>query len=135
MYMTENTMVMVAVNGAGEEGRLGALDGGGELQGPQHGCGGVGIDALGGEHTAHFALVVSQIAGRFGDEQARESNAATGASHIVQASAGVEMMATAGASANGGTLAVAAIGESVAAGTDNQRLQGHRDLRRVIGSG
>jgi hypothetical protein len=84
--------------------------------------------------TAHFGLVVSQIAGRFRDEQARESHAPTGASHIVQAGAGVEVMAAAGASVDGGSVTMAAVGKGVAAETDDQGRV-HGDLRRVIGSG
>lgn len=84
--------------------------------------------------TAHFGLVVSQIAGRFRDEQARESHAPTGASHIVQAGAGVEVMAAAGASSNRRDLTMAAVGKNVTADTDTQVLRTHRNLRRVIRS-
>ena len=106
--------------------------GGGEIHGPEDHSGCVRVDTLGGEDTAHLRLVVSQIAGRFGDEQPRESHAPTGASHIVQASAGAKVMATADASANRCAPAMAAVGKNVTADTDNQLLQAHRGFRKVI---
>ena len=114
------------------DGGLRREDGGGEIHGPEHHSGCVRADALGGEHAAHLSLVVSQITRRFGDEQARKSHAATGAGHVVEAGAGVKVMAAAGASANRRALAMVAVGKRVPAETDDQVLRTHRVLRRVI---
>jgi hypothetical protein len=81
-----------------------------------------------------LGTVRSEVAPVLGYAKARNAGEAAGASHVVEAGAGVEMVTAAGASADGGAVTVAAVGKSVAAETDDQgRI--HRDLRRVKYSG
>jgi hypothetical protein len=65
-----------------------------------------------------------------GHAKPRDAGEAAGTGHVVEAGAGVQVMAAAGASSNGGTLAVAAVGKSVAADTNDQ-VRVHKGLRRV----
>jgi hypothetical protein len=67
--------------------------GGGEIHGPDNHSGCVRVNALGGKDAVNLGLVVSQVAKRFGDEQAKKLHAATGASHVMEAGAGVKVMA------------------------------------------
>ena len=61
----------------------------------------------------------SEVAEGSGHAKARDAGEAAGAGHVVEAGAGVEVMATAGASANRRAVAMAAVGKNVTAGANN----------------
>ena len=113
----------------GQEGR------GGEIHGPEKHSGCVKVDTPGGEDAADLGPVAGKVEARARDAAAEDKGAALRPSHVVEADAGVEVMATAGAPAHGGTLTAAAVGEDVATGANVQRLRTHRELRRVNRSG
>jgi hypothetical protein len=81
---------------------LGAEGGGGQIHGPKHHQGGVRVDVLGSENPVELDLVPGKIARGLGNAEAEGEGAATGAGHVVEARLGVEVMATAGAAADGG---------------------------------
>ena len=116
----------------GAEAGLGAEDAGGKIHGPENHSGCVRVDTLGGKDAADLGLVAGQVAGRLGDAEAEDKGAAPRPSHDMEAGTGVEVMAAAGASTDGGTLAVAAAGQEVATGANDERLRAHRDLRKVM---
>jgi hypothetical protein len=120
---------------AGAASGLGAEGFGGQIHGPEHHQGGVGVDALGSENAVELDLVPGKVARGLGDAEAEVEGAATGAGHVVEAGLGVEVMATADAVADGGLQTAASVGEHVAAGGDDQGTRIHRDLRRGQGSG
>jgi hypothetical protein len=99
---------------------------GGQIHGPEHHQGGFGIDALGSENAVELDLVPGEVARGLGDAEAEDDGAATGAGHVVEARLGVEVMATAGAVAQGGLLTAVSAGEDVEAGRDDQGTQVHR---------
>ena len=99
---------------------LGGEGGGGEIHGPEHHSGGGEVDAAGVHDAEDFSTVQGEVAPGHGHAKPRDAGEAAGASHVVEAGAGVKMMAAAGASADGGAVAVAAVGKSVAADTDDQ---------------
>jgi len=115
-------------------GSLGRKDGGGEIDGPENHSGCVKVHTPGSQDAADFGPVACKVAARVWDTPAEEKGTASGAGHVVEAGAGVEVMAAAGASANGGSPAAQAAGEDVVAGT-NDEARTHGDLRWVIGSG
>src|SRR5450755_4359458 len=119
---------------AGAAIRLGAEGGGGQIHGPEHHQGGVRIDVLGSENAVDLGLVPGKVARGLGDAEAEGEGAATGAGHVVEARLGVEVMAAAGAAADGGLLTAASVGEDVAAGS-NDEARIHKALRRVNHSG
>ena len=125
----------IGVMGAAQTGGpLGGEGGGGEIQGPENhsGCS-KSIRPV--ARTRHdFGPIACQVAGRLLGHASGGKGAASCPSHVVEASAGVEVMAAAGASANRSALTVAAVGQDVATGTDDSRLRTHTDLRRVIRS-
>jgi hypothetical protein len=96
---------------------LGAEGFGGQIHGPQDHQGGFRIDALGSENAVELDLVPGKVARGFGDAEAGDEGAATGAGHVMEARLGLEVMATAGAAADGGLLTAASVGEDVAANT------------------
>jgi hypothetical protein len=98
---------------------LGGERGGGEIHGPEHHSGGGKVDAATVDDTEDFSTVQSEVAQGHGDAKPRDAAKAAGAGHVAEASAGVKVMAAAGASADGGTLALAAVRESVTAETDD----------------
>jgi hypothetical protein len=98
-------------------GGLGAEGSGGQIHGPEHQQGGVRVDALGSEHAVDFGLFPGNVARGLGDAETEDEGSATGAGHVVEARLGIEVMATAGAAADGGLLATASVGEDVAANT------------------
>ena len=114
--MIGNIEVTVAVRTGG---RLGREGGGGEIHGPEHHSGCVEVDTPGGEDAIDLDLVADKVAARLRHTPAEYNGAATRASHVVEAGAGVEMVTTAGTAANGGTPAVAAVGEDVATSTND----------------
>jgi hypothetical protein len=114
--------------------RLSREDGGGEIHGPENHSGCVRVDTLGGQDAVDFEPVVSQIAERLGNEEAEGANVTASAGHVMEASNGVQVMAATGAAANGSALAVAAVGQDVAAGT-NDEARIHKALHRVNHSG
>ena len=123
----------IGVMGAAQTaGRLGGEGGGGEIHGPEHQPGSVEVAASGGNNAKDFRTVQGEVARGHGHAKPRDAGEAASTGHVVEAGAGVEVVATAGASANGGTAAVVAVGKNVTADTDNQLLRAHRDLRRVI---
>ena len=89
---------------AGAASGLGAEGFGGQIHGLENHQGGVGVDALGSENAVEFDLVPGKIARGLWDAEAEDEGAATGAGHVVEARLGIEVMATAGAVANGGLL-------------------------------
>ena len=128
-------IVNIGVTGAALTGGwLGGEGGGGEIHGPEHQSGGGEIDAAAIDDAEDFGAVRGEVAPGHGQAKPRDAGEAASAGHVVEAGAGVEVMAAAGASADGGALAVAAIGKSVAAETDDE-MRVHRALRRVNRSG
>jgi hypothetical protein len=119
---------------AGAVSGLGAKGGGGQIHSPEHHQGAIRVDALGSENAVDLGLVPGKVARGFGDTEAEDEGAATGAGHVVEARLGVEVMATAGAAADGGLLTTASVGEDVAAGS-NHEARIHKALRRVNRSG
>ena len=75
--------------------------------------------------------LTGKVEARVWDAPPEQEAAASSPSHVVEAGNGVEVMAAADAASNGGTLTVAAVGEDVAAGANDQ-VRIHRDLRGVI---
>lgn len=108
---------------------LRAESAGGEIEGPEHQPGRVGVDALGGENAADLGFIESKVAGRFRDPHAGDTGKPAGASHVVEAGTGVQVMAATGTAANGGSLAAAAFGQDVGTGTDHE-VRVHGDLRK-----
>ncbi|HZM08859.1 MAG TPA: hypothetical protein VFC15_01470 [Candidatus Limnocylindrales bacterium] len=115
-------------------GWLGGEGGGGEIHGPEQHSGGGEVDAAGVHDAEDFRTAQGEVAAGRGYAKPREGGEAASAGDVVEASAGVEMMAAADTSSDGGALAVAAVGKSVAAKTDDQ-VRVHKDLRRAIWSG
>ena len=109
-------------------------DGGGKIQGPEHQASGGEVNVAGVHDSEDFGSVQSEVAPVHGHTNPRDAGEAAGTGHVVETGAGVEVMAAAGASADGGAVAVAAIGKRVAAETDDQ-VRIHRDLRGVKRSG
>jgi hypothetical protein len=114
-------------------GRLGGEGGGGEIQGPENHSGCVKVYTPGGYDPVDFGPVAGKIAARVWDAPAEDKGTASGAGHVVEAGTGVEVMAAAGASSNGGSPAAQAAGKDVVTGT-NDEARTHRDLRGVIRS-
>ena len=111
----------IGVMGAAQTGgRLGSEGGRGEIHGPKHHSGGGEVDSAGGHDAEDFRTVQGEVAPGHGHAKPWDAGEAAGAGHVVEAGAGVEVMAAAGASADGGTVAVAAVGKSMAAETDDQ---------------
>src|SRR5271166_3363542 len=115
-------------------GSLGRKDGGGEIHGPEKHPGGVEVHSPGGQDAADFGPVTGKVAARVWDTPAENKGATASAGHVVEAGAGVEVMAAADASANGGSPAAQAARKNVVAGT-NDEARTHGDLRWVIRSG
>ena len=111
-------------------GRLGGESGGGEVHGPEHHPGGGEVYAAGVHDAQDFSAVHGEVAPGQGHAKPRDAGEAAGAGHVVVAGTGVKVMAAAGAPSDGGTVAVAAVGKSVAAETDDQGRM-HGDLRGV----
>ena len=109
-------------------------DGCGEIQGPEHQASGGEVDVAGVYDAEDFGAVQSEVAAIYGHTNPRDAGEAAGAGHVMEAGARVAVMAAAGASADGGGVAVAAVGKSVAAERDDE-ARIHRDLRRVKHSG
>ncbi len=109
---------------------LGGEGGGGEIHGPEHQASGGEVDSAGVDDAADFGAVQGEVAAVHGHANPRDAGEATGTGYVVESGAGVEMMAAAGASADGGGVAVASVGEGVAAERDNQ-VRVHGDLRGV----
>jgi hypothetical protein len=100
-------------------GGLGWEGGGGEIQGPENHSGCVKVDTPGGEDAIDLGPVEREVAGRLWDAPAEEKGAALCPGHVMEASNGIQVMAATGAAANGSALAVAAVGKSVTADTDD----------------
>ena len=77
----------------------------------------------------------ARSSGVIGHAKPRDAGETAGEGHVVEAGVGVEVMAAAGASADGGAVTVAAVGKGVAADRDDCGTRVHRDLRRGQGSG
>jgi hypothetical protein len=122
----------IGVMGALQTGRpLGGEGGGGEIHGPENHSGCVKVYTPGREDAIDLGPVECEVAGRLWDSEAEDNGAASRPSHVVEADAGVEVMAAADASAQGGTETAAAVGQDVAADTDHQ-VRIHLDLRMDI---
>jgi hypothetical protein len=93
--------------------------GGGEIHGPEHQTGGSEIDGAAVDDAEDFRTIQGHVVQGRRHEEPRDTGEAAGPSDVVEAGAGVQVMATAGASANGGTLAVTAVGEGVVTETDD----------------
>ena len=130
--MIENSGVMRASTLVPKLGWEGC---GRESQAPHHDAGGIEIDAAGGQDAANLSMVQGEVARGHGHTKPGDAGAAAGAGHVVEARLGVEVMAAAGASANGGTPAAAAVGEDVAAGANDQRLRAHNQASVEDGEG
>src|SRR3974390_1457273 len=81
---------------------LGGEGGGGEIHGPEHHPGGGEVDTAGVDDPENLGTVQGEVAPVHGHPQPRDAGEAAGTGHVVEAGAGVEVMAAAGASANGG---------------------------------
>ena len=114
--------------------RPGGEGGGGEIQGPENHSGCVKVDTPGGEDAIDLGPVECEVAGRLWDAPAEDKGAALRPGHVMKASNSIQMMAAAGAPANGSALAVAAVGQDVATST-NDEVRIHKALRRVNHSG
>jgi hypothetical protein len=114
---------------------FGAEDRGRQVHCPEDQPSCTGIDALGGENAVDLGPVPLEVASGLGDTEAENEGAAAGAGHVMQAGAGIEVMAAAGAACDGGLETAAAVGQKVPAGANDQGLAMHRDLRGVKGSG
>ena len=106
----------------GTTGWLGGEGFGGEIHGPEHHPGGCEVDTAGVHDAEDFSTVRGEVARGHGHAKPRDAGEAASTGHVVEAGAGFKMMAAAGASANGGAPAVAAVGKSMAADTDTQVL-------------
>jgi hypothetical protein len=125
----------IGVMGSGETGgRLGGEGGGGEIHGPENHSGCVKVDTPGGEDAIDLGPIECEVAGRLWDAPAEDKGAALRPSHVMGASNGIQVMAATGASADGSALAVAAVGQDVATGTDDE-VRIHKALCRVNYSG
>jgi hypothetical protein len=98
---------------------LGGEGGDGEIHAPEQHPGGSEVEAAGVDDAHDFGAVASDVAPVHRHTKPSEGGNAAGAGYVVEAGAGVEVMAAAGASANGGAVAVLAVEESVAADTDD----------------
>ena len=116
-------------------GWLGGEDLGGEIHGPEHHPGGGEVDTAGVDDAVDFGTICGEVAPVHGHAKSSKGGEAAGTGHVVKASAGVQVMAAAGPSSDGGTLTVVAVGKCVAADTDDQGTRVHRDLRGVNLSG
>jgi|SRR5664279_1873106 hypothetical protein len=114
--------------------RPGGEGGGGEIQGPENHSGCVKVDTPGGEDAIDLGPVECEVAGRLWDAPAEDKGAALRPGHVMEASNGVQVMAATGAAANRSALAVTAVGQNVAAGS-NDEARIHKALRRVNHSG
>jgi hypothetical protein len=94
--------------------------GSGEIHGPEHHSGGGEVDSAGVHDAKDFRTVQGEVAPVHGHAKSRNAGEAAGAGHVVEAGVGVEVMAAAGASADGGAVTVVAVGKDVAADTDDQ---------------
>ena len=112
-------------------GWLGGEGGGGEIHGPKQHSGGGEVDAAGVHDAEDFGAVQGELEPGRGHAKQREGGEAAGAGHVVEAGAGVKVMAAAIAAANGGAMTAVAVGKSVAAETDDQ-VRVDKDLRKVI---
>jgi hypothetical protein len=107
---------MSAQTGSG----LDRKSGGGEVYGPEHHSGGGEIDAAAVDDAEHFSPVQGEVARGHRDAKPRDARQAAGTGHVAEAGPGVKMMAATSTSPDGGALAVAAVGESMSAETDDQ---------------
>jgi len=114
--------------------RLDGEGGGGEIQGPENHSGCVKVDTPGSDDAIDLGPVECEVAGRLWDAPAEDQGAALRPGHVMEASNGIQVMPATGAAANGSALAVAAVGQDVAAGT-NDEMRIHKALRRVNHSG
>src|SRR3974377_1833057 len=101
-------------------GTLGWEGGGGEIHGPEHHPSGGVVDIAGVDDAENLGTVQSEVAPVHGHAKPRNAGEPAGTGHVVEAGAGVEVMAAAGASADGGTAATVAVGEGMAAETDDE---------------
>ena len=125
----------IGVRGAVRAGvRPGGEGGGGEIYGPENHSGRVEVDTPGGEDAIDLGPVECEVAGRLRDAPAEGKGAALRPGHVMEASNGIQVMAATGAPANGSALAVAATGQDVTTGTNDQ-ARIHKVLRRVNHSG
>jgi len=125
----------IGVMGAAQTGDPLCGEGGsGEIHGPENHSGCVKVYTPGDQDAADLGPVACKVAARLWDAPAEDKGSALCPSHVVEAGAGVKVMAAVGASANGGSAAAQAAGKDLVAGT-NDEVRTHRDLRRVIRSG
>ena len=111
---------------------LGGEGGGGEIHSPEHQPGGGEVDTAAGHDAEDFRPVQGEVARGHGHTKPRDAGEAASTGHVVEAGAGIKVMAAAGASSNRCAPAMAAVGKNVTADMDNQLLQAHRGLRKVI---
>ena len=100
--------------------RLGGEGGGGRIPGAEHQSGRGEVDSAAGHDAEDFSTVQGEVARGHRHAKPRDAGEASSAGHVVKAGAGIEVMAAAGASSDGGTMTVAAVGEDVATGANDQ---------------
>jgi hypothetical protein len=94
--------------------RFGGEGGGGKIHGPEHHSGGGVIDTAGVDNAEDLGAIHGDVAPAYWRAEPRERGEAAGTRHVVEAGAGVEMMAATGASADGRGVAVACVLKRVA---------------------
>ena len=111
----------IGVTGVATTGRpLGREGGGGEIHSPEQEADGGEVGAGGGHDAEDFSAVHGEFAPVHGHAKPRDAGKATRTGAVAKASAGVEMVAAAGASVDGGAATVAAVGKGVTAETNDQ---------------
>ncbi len=99
---------------------LGAQSSIGELHCPEHHAGSGEVEMASGQDAEDFSTVQGEVARGRGHTKPRDARKATGAGLVVEPGLGVEVVTAAGAAANRCAPAMAAVGQDVTAGADNQ---------------
>jgi hypothetical protein len=107
------------MNAANASLRLSGEGGGGEIHSPEHQTGGGEIEVAGVHDAEDFSTIQGEIAPVYGHANPRDAGEAAGTGAVVEAGAGVEVMAATGTSADSGAVTMVAVGKSVAAETDD----------------
>jgi len=114
--MIENIRVICSTRTGGWLSREG---GDAEIHGPEHQTGGSEIDGAAVDNAEDFRTIQGHVVQGHRHEEPRDTGESAGPSDVVEAGAGVEVVATAGASADCGTQAGATVEECVSAETDD----------------
>ena len=111
---------------AGAATGLGGEGGGGDIHGPEQQADGGEVVAASVNDAHDLDAVESDVVPVHRDAKPGEGGEAAGTSRVVEARLGVEVMATAGAAADGGLKAAASVGEDVAAKRNDWGTRVHR---------